>query len=512
MTQFTAYRLTRALRAWASSAIVCLCVASACAAQSPTESAFTTTTNDQFDVIDEPHSAVPVPGSFTLEQQNVDAGSIVVLVQSPLPPYELITLVENVHYAVIPAGNFFQIQIFALPPQFVVPGTYDFSVSYSLACTGDCGSDGFVTVDELITMVNIALGNIPMAMCKAGDANGDEHITVDEIITGVDHALNGCVTPVSLELERTAGAASSILVALVTLLTDIPVFGGDSGAAAVSAGGRAAALEPCQDGGTLDVSCQASGGNSTLTTSWSNCRIRDDVTGVVATSDGTFVMVVASGDVCTTGVIPSNVHTMTHFTSFSTTYTDGSGTLITQVSLPDLWETVDPSGSGCAGPNGTFALNGSFAVTTPVLDINLSGTANSLSMQTTSSGVPCAADVITNGSLFLTDGANDRRFLASFAGTHARFQPGPNDSILGSLDGPLDLSCVGGMTLTTETPLTLPGGGCPTGGRLSVDFEDGTSGRIHFTSSGGVEFDYNADGSVDNTVSSCRDSSISQCR
>jgi hypothetical protein len=49
-----------------------------------------------------------------------------------------------------------------------------------------------VTVDEILTMVNIALGNVSVTTCEAGDANQDGQITVDEILTAVDHALNGC--------------------------------------------------------------------------------------------------------------------------------------------------------------------------------------------------------------------------------------------------------------------------------------------------------------------------------
>lgn len=61
-------------------------------------------------------------------------------------------------------------------------------------CVGDCNADGQVTVDELLTMVNIALGNSNVSSCLAGDANHDEQITIDEILTAVNHALNGCVS------------------------------------------------------------------------------------------------------------------------------------------------------------------------------------------------------------------------------------------------------------------------------------------------------------------------------
>jgi hypothetical protein len=64
-----------------------------------------------------------------------------------------------------------------------------------LPCVGDCNGDMVVTVDELLTMVNIALGNANVSACTAGDANGNGQITVDEILTAVNNALNGCLVP-----------------------------------------------------------------------------------------------------------------------------------------------------------------------------------------------------------------------------------------------------------------------------------------------------------------------------
>jgi hypothetical protein len=49
-----------------------------------------------------------------------------------------------------------------------------------------------VTVDEVLIMVNIALGYTPVSLCKDGDANGDGQITVDEILTAVNNTLNRC--------------------------------------------------------------------------------------------------------------------------------------------------------------------------------------------------------------------------------------------------------------------------------------------------------------------------------
>jgi hypothetical protein len=70
------------------------------------------------------------------------------------------------------------------------------TVTYTAAnsCLGDCDSGGAVAVNELVQMVNIALGNADISTCLAGDANSDGEITVNEIVAGVNNALNGCPT------------------------------------------------------------------------------------------------------------------------------------------------------------------------------------------------------------------------------------------------------------------------------------------------------------------------------
>jgi hypothetical protein len=68
------------------------------------------------------------------------------------------------------------------------------------ACTGDCNGDGAVTVDEIVTGVNIALDTVGIASCATFDADGSTTVTVDEIITAVNLALGGCsVTVTSTE-------------------------------------------------------------------------------------------------------------------------------------------------------------------------------------------------------------------------------------------------------------------------------------------------------------------------
>jgi len=99
--------------------------------------------NDGFaSVINDPYAATPVPGIITLRQQAVDETSIIVQLKSPIPPFDAITLVQGVHYQLNTLVEPFEIQIVNLPAEFVVPGNYDFFLTYSLSSgTYDLGID-----------------------------------------------------------------------------------------------------------------------------------------------------------------------------------------------------------------------------------------------------------------------------------------------------------------------------------------------------------------------------------
>jgi len=61
------------------------------------------------------------------------------------------------------------------------------------ACAGDCDGSGDASVDELLILTNVALGNAPLQSCQAGDSDGDGAITIDDILSAVNVALLGCV-------------------------------------------------------------------------------------------------------------------------------------------------------------------------------------------------------------------------------------------------------------------------------------------------------------------------------
>lgn len=85
----------------------------------------------------------------------------------------------------------------------MVSGTYyyaDFFMGLrisaeSASCAGDCSGDGSVTVNEVLMLVNVALGNGSIGDCPPADTNHDGSITIDEILQAVGAALNGCPTP-----------------------------------------------------------------------------------------------------------------------------------------------------------------------------------------------------------------------------------------------------------------------------------------------------------------------------
>jgi CSLREA domain-containing protein len=62
-----------------------------------------------------------------------------------------------------------------------------------IACVGDCNDDSAVTVDDLLVMVNVALGARPLSACPAGDGNGDHEIAIDDLLIAVRNATNGCM-------------------------------------------------------------------------------------------------------------------------------------------------------------------------------------------------------------------------------------------------------------------------------------------------------------------------------
>lgn len=59
-------------------------------------------------------------------------------------------------------------------------------------CVGDCDSSGAVSINELITGVNISLGNLPITACADVDRNASGTVEINELIAAVNGALFSC--------------------------------------------------------------------------------------------------------------------------------------------------------------------------------------------------------------------------------------------------------------------------------------------------------------------------------
>jgi hypothetical protein len=75
------------------------------------------------------------------------------------------------------------------------------------ACAGDCDGNSRVTVDEIVTGVNLALNTVSPGACAALDTDSSRTVTVDEIVAAVTNLLFGCrdITPllgVTMPQER----------------------------------------------------------------------------------------------------------------------------------------------------------------------------------------------------------------------------------------------------------------------------------------------------------------------
>lgn len=63
--------------------------------------------------------------------------------------------------------------------------------AYAADCA-DCNADGRVSINELITGINIALGDAQLSACTAIDRGGDGAVTIDDLVAAIANALDGC--------------------------------------------------------------------------------------------------------------------------------------------------------------------------------------------------------------------------------------------------------------------------------------------------------------------------------
>jgi hypothetical protein len=91
------------------------------------------------------------------------------------------------------SGYVLELAIDPTTPSTIYAGTNAgvFSMQQGAVCIGDCDGSSDVGVNEIITLVNIALGTAQPSACPQGIPSGDE-VTISLIIQAVNRALDGC--------------------------------------------------------------------------------------------------------------------------------------------------------------------------------------------------------------------------------------------------------------------------------------------------------------------------------
>jgi hypothetical protein len=119
-------------------------------------------------------------------------------------------------------------------------------------CAGDCNADGQVAIDEILRLVNLALGNGQADGCAVADVDHNQQITVDEIVAAINNALNGCppapvptVTPTATltDVPTATATPTEVPTALPTASPTVPIGGSLTVAQAVARYSNGAAIQ-----------------------------------------------------------------------------------------------------------------------------------------------------------------------------------------------------------------------------------------------------------------------------
>ncbi|MFI5366175.1 MAG: beta strand repeat-containing protein [Candidatus Binatia bacterium] len=405
-----------------------------------------------------------------------------------------------------------------------------------IPCVGDCTGDAQVTVNELLTMVNIALENAAITTCEAGDANQDGQITIDEILAAVNNALNGCTagaTPIpttlastptftstptltpqptgvpttpSVALSQAAAAAgrTTIAVDTVTVLSNV--------IAAVANGvqfGAAADVTSTADR-LLSVAAAASNGNCPLggtatksgnpvtgeTVTFTNCK--------AATSNGSVTF--ETGSQVTFGLLSGLSIQVT------ATFRDQNGMVI-ETTTANATGSVSPTlGGSCYLTGASFTLTGTLGTMMPngpAISISFSSTqVNVSSITFNSSCVPTAYDMTLNGGAALL-GPSGGPQNVSFAQLVMHVDSSGSATIV-TVNGGMQSACFGGTaTLTTQTALSVPSGeNCPTAGVIVATT---VVGQAQITFQADMSVVIQGGGNATETAPNCLDPRLLMC-
>jgi len=277
----------------------------------------------------------------------------------------------------------------------------------------------------------------------------------------------------------------------------------------------------CPDGGGGTVSCNQSitpqppfFGPPTYGVTINNCVV--SASGRMLTFNGGLTAQGQQGDVC--GSIPNNV-TLT-IPMLTVTATGASGT--TTTTFNQVTGAVDLSCSGsdcqCSYDTVTLHLSGSMAVTSKdsmdhVRTMTQATFTNDdigiMVEQYGSQCVPIIYSMQLDGAVGLTTDGNS--FQATFS-NYVLHDNATSATDIVDVSGQVSSGCLGGaVVLSTQTLMSIAAGdACPSGGEIQVAAGERVD-LVRYTAPGGVEIDFFADDSVDESFVSCLDPRLAQC-
>ena len=370
------------------------------------------------------------------------------------------------------------------------------------ACAVSCDGSGAAPAEGLLTMIRIALGQMPLAECGRGDENSDGQIRVDELERAVLCAGRAASVPAA----TVAGAAHRVASVAAELPTLVPLISAVLGSAGDS--------DVCPLGGAYASTCVDTGTDfirfPIITT---QCRL-GTIEGAL-TLNGTSTL--SAVGLCPDLIVPGSV---------SITF-DGNTTLESPASLTPILESqigLDVAVEGfafgttpCRVRGATVILDGQAAYDSPAgqqvqLEFGHLHTVIQLSnFQVMPACDPATVTTIFDGRLRITDRSGTEPVFvdATLQQLSVTFYRLKHQVAIsgGIVDG-----CAGGLlTVSTVTPLGVTlGQQCFSGGTLDVDSARGRL-RLAFAADGGVQLDDGADGSVDATFSSCVATPLRAC-
>jgi hypothetical protein len=400
-------------------------------------------------------------------------------------------------------------------------------------CIGDCNNDSVITIDEILTGIDIVLGNADLSSCENFDGNGDGLVTVDEILTAVNNALNGCPqaegtptpthgvptstpshaagtsTPTPPPVSpspttsaaagtpsigsRAAGTVESTTSALMVIPNMIAAIVGRLPSA--GSGGSASLLPPvpfkCSGvpGGQVVCDQDTLFSPPTYTVTFTNCQL-SGASGTL-TINGTVTVADQVPEVCFSAApIVATVNAQ----DLTVTMPNG-----TAASFTGFGATIAPSCSSdscsCVADTVTLIPAGTITVvsgsTTTVVSFG-DGSSISIAVSTFNAQcVPTVYDMVVNGPVTIT--TNGSEFKATY-GAYTIHDDVSSGTDMVEVYGNVTSECFGDtVTFSTSTDIAL-GNPCPSGGVVEAyENTGGNTDTITFSSSGvdvnGTHFD-----------------------